>query len=386
MIPGHGSQQTTPAPYKLTINIINDHQKNHQQIISIELEAKAHVTFAGFIVQAKRNDDDIHQIIDDDGYFERLTNNTITKSCLSHIHNTWTHADGKPKTSVSARWIPNSQTFNGSLYFQATVVQVKQAYWNDIRSEPMYFYNGHRTDETTYSKLIGNQPIEMINNDTPKSFDIDYDQCSNRLCIGLANNDNDDENDNGNCIGSKSCRALINENEENDFSIQAKQSSSSSTANSYYSMAFSDDNRMGNDFVVDCLVNSNGRVMIDLSQNIGKSNKPLSRREKMDILQEQNGQFIDGIVHCNWRLKRQFRLGNKDYDISKQSYHIFLASGSFDSDGQENHKEYHDLKLRTSEPIDLSSITAGSLAQVNDLTVLIRIHGIHQFNHHDYYD
>lgn len=86
MIPGHGSQQTTPAPYKLTINIINDHQKNHQQIISIELEAKAHVTFAGFIVQAKRNDDDIHQIIDDDGYFERLTNNTITKSCLSHIH------------------------------------------------------------------------------------------------------------------------------------------------------------------------------------------------------------------------------------------------------------------------------------------------------------
>ena len=163
-----------------------------------------------------------------------------------------------------------------------------------------------------------------------------------------------------------------NENGENDFSIQAKQST---MANLYYSMALSDDNRMGNDFVVDCLVNSNGHVMVDLSQNFGKSNEQLSRKEKMDILQEQNGQFIDGIVRCNWRfVPRKFRVGNNDYDISKRSYHIFLASGSYDSDGQENHKEYHDIKLRTSEPIDLSSITAGSL-QVKDLSVLIRVHG-----------
>nr|XP_027199539.1 putative ferric-chelate reductase 1 homolog [Dermatophagoides pteronyssinus] len=376
MIPGHGKQQNTLSPYKLTINIINDNRHYKQQIILIDLEATAHVTFAGFIVQAKRNDDDIYQIIDDDGYFERLTNNTITKSCLSHIHNTWTHADGEPKTRVSARWIPNTPTFNGSLYFQATVVQVKQAYWNDIRSEPIYFLNGYRTDESSYSKLIdnhNNQPIEINNNDSPK-IDIDYDQCSNRLCIGLANNNDND--DNSNCVGSKSCRALMsvwkNENGENDFSIQAKQST---MANLYYSMALSDDNRMGNDFVVDCLVNSNGHVMVDLSQNFGKSNEQLSRKEKMDILQEQNGQFIDGIVRCNWRfVPRKFRVGNNDYDISKRSYHIFLASGSYDTDGQENHKEYHDIKLRTSEPIDLSSITAGSL-QVKDLSVLIRVHG-----------
>ena len=166
-----------------------------------------------------------------------------------------------------------------------------------------------------------------------------------------------------------------NENGENNFSLQAKPSKqSSSMANSYYSMALSDDNRMGNDFVVDCLVNSNGRVMVDLSHNIGKSNEPLSKRERMDILQEQTGQFIDGIVHCKWRLKRQFRIGNKDYDISKRSYHIFLATGSYDNDGEQNHKEYHDLKLRTSEPVNLSSIIAGSL-QVKDLTVLIRVHG-----------
>ena len=61
MIPGHGSRQNTPAPYKLTTNIIND-RRHSQQIISIELQATAHVTFAGFIVQAKRNDDDIYQI------------------------------------------------------------------------------------------------------------------------------------------------------------------------------------------------------------------------------------------------------------------------------------------------------------------------------------
>ncbi|KAH9497070.1 DOMON domain-containing protein frrs1L, variant 2 [Dermatophagoides farinae] len=378
MIPGHGSRQNTPAPYKLTTNIIND-RRHSQQIISIELQATAHVTFAGFIVQALRNHlgDDVDNQIIDDGYFERLTNNTITKSCLSHVHNTWTHSDGEPKTRVLARWIPYSQTFNGSLYFQATVVQVKQAYWNEIRSEPIYFYRGHSTDESMYSKLIDNQPIDQpMSGAKMQSFDIDYDQCLNRLCIGLANNDDDD---NGNCIGSKSCRALMsvwkNENGENNFSLQAKPSKqSSSMANSYYSMALSDDNRMGNDFVVDCLVNSNGRVMVDLSHNIGKSNEPLSKRERMDILQEQTGQFIDGIVHCKWRLKRQFRIGNKDYDISKRSYHIFLATGSYDNDGEQNHKEYHDLKLRTSEPVNLSSIIAGSL-QVKDLTVLIRVHG-----------
>lgn len=70
--------------------------------------------------------------------------------------------------------------------------------------------NGYRTDESSYSKLIdnhNNQPIEINNNDSPK-IDIDYDQCSNRLCIGLANNDNDAD-DNSDCVGSKSCRALM---------------------------------------------------------------------------------------------------------------------------------------------------------------------------------
>lgn len=69
--------------------------------------------------------------------------------------------------------------------------------------------NGYRTDESSYSKLIdnhNNQPIEINNNDSPK-IDIDYDQCSNRLCIGLANNNDND--DNSNCVGSKSCRALM---------------------------------------------------------------------------------------------------------------------------------------------------------------------------------
>ena len=59
-----------------------------------------------------------------------------------------------------------------------------------------------------YSKLIDNQPIDQpMSGAKMQSFDIDYDQCLNRLCIGLANNDDDD--DNGNCIGSKSCRALM---------------------------------------------------------------------------------------------------------------------------------------------------------------------------------
>lgn len=158
------------------------------------------------------------------------------------------------------------------------------------------------------------------------------------------------------------------ENEENLFLIEAKPSDNS-PKEIYYSMAFSDDDKMGDDFVVDCLMDSNGIVRVGLSQNKGKSNSPSSNDLAKSILTQSSAQFVDGILRCRFRLKPKFRFHNKHYDLQEKQF-IFLAAGNLEND--RGFKHYHDWKTRTSEPIDLAS--TGSI-KIKNFSYLIHLHG-----------
>ncbi|KAF7492752.1 hypothetical protein SSS_01270 [Sarcoptes scabiei] len=362
LIPGHGSKQNSPPPYRLSLMFSNN---DDDQSVRLNLIATRSMTFAGFIVQARDLDDSTRII---DGTFSETSNQTESKSCLSSNQNTWTHGNGEPKIRVTGRWTPLSD-FTGGVIFFATVVQVKQAYWDQIRSDPIYYVGGHIVDRDSFNKYqtnpsnSGGSSSIMSGLDSNPLNELDYNQCKEKMCLALG-----DEN---NCLEGKSCQAILSasrENEENLFLIEAKPSDNS-PKEIYYSMAFSDDDKMGDDFVVDCLMDSNGIVRVGLSQNKGKSNSPSSNDLAKSILTQSSAQFVDGILRCRFRLKPKFRFHNKHYDLQEKQF-IFLAAGNLEND--RGFKHYHDWKTRTSEPIDLAS--TGSI-KIKNFSYLIHLHG-----------
>lgn len=99
------------------------------------------------------------------------------------------------------------ERYTGAVNFIATVVQVKQAYWDNIKSRPIYFIDGKITDEATYYKTIAidNDEVGTNNGESQKSFQLNYNDCNNKLCIGLGQ-------DEGDCFSSKTCSALFSGN------------------------------------------------------------------------------------------------------------------------------------------------------------------------------
>lgn len=119
------------------------------------------------------------------------------------LQNTWTHSSGQTKTQVSTIWIAPTH-FNGTVIFNATVVQVKQAYWRNIVSKTVYFINGQVVDAKVYAsrlplKLPNNEHQSMLNDEIVN--ELNYQHCQSKVCIGLG--------ETSDCLSSKTCQALL---------------------------------------------------------------------------------------------------------------------------------------------------------------------------------
>lgn len=123
-------------------------------------------------------------------------------TCFLSLQNTWTHSSGQTKTQVSVFWLPPAN-FNGSVVFKGTVVQVKQAYWDQIKSDSLYYLNGYRVEQRAFVQNYGlNKDQSSSEPLAATATDLDYDTCSGQLCIGLGTSD-------GNCMTNKKCRTLL---------------------------------------------------------------------------------------------------------------------------------------------------------------------------------
>lgn len=133
-------------------------------------------------------------------------------------------------------------------------------------------------------------------------------------------------------------------------------------------MGLSDDKFMGDDFVIDCLADSSGRIRLAYSFNNGRSNKPVT----LPTLVASNVRtaYRNGLVVCQWEMPTRFTTLGKTYDLDTGRYHHFFAYGELESDSGE--KSYHELKTRSNEPVDLAQV--GSITE-KDLSYLIKVHG-----------
>ncbi|KAM4720905.1 putative ferric-chelate reductase 1 [Rhinophrynus dorsalis] len=131
MMPNHGvSDQNTTSPYSLTLS---KDTYRAQENLTVTLHSTFDgVHFKGFMIQARNGSSKIPL-----GTF--LTSGTDSqiltcdnrKSAASHTSNSL-------KTSVQVKWMaPSSKISN--IQFRATVVQVKEIYWMNVRSQSLTY-------------------------------------------------------------------------------------------------------------------------------------------------------------------------------------------------------------------------------------------------------
>lgn len=139
----------------------------------------------------------------------------------------------------------------------------------------------------------------------------------------------------------------------------------------YFSVGFSDDAKMGDDLVVDCMTDASGKVTIGLSYNTGRSNEVLEEGATR-VLENAQMRYTDGVTTCKWTFAGKVPLVNrKTFDLMEKRYHLLLAQG--DMDGAE--KDIHSVKTPSSEPVNLAAAGALTGSSAKDLRFLVRVHG-----------
>lgn len=138
-------------------------------------------------------------------------------------------------------------------------------------------------------------------------------------------------------------------------------------------MALSLDNKMGNDFVVDCLVESSGKVKLGSSYNNDKKSNELVNVE--DAITNEQTMYSNGIVQCKWKMLNAFTVKDIQYDLMDKQYTILLAEGELEND--DGFKAYHDLRTLSSQPVNLALV--GSVRE-GSTSYLIQVHGNYHTN------
>jgi len=166
-----------------------------------------------------------------------------------------------------------------------------------------------------------------------------------------------------NCVEQGTCAALVTYSVKGlryEFELWA----TSVSTNSYVAVAFSSDNKMGDDSVTECVM-VNGRADVHVSFNDGKSNSRL--RESKEGLSNIEAKAIDGNLYCKFSRESSFTVNNIDFDL-KNSHHLLLSLGSATESGL----GYHERRKAASAQ-SLSFAEIGAVAASKDS--LVKVHG-----------
>ncbi|XP_022102545.1 mucin-5AC-like [Acanthaster planci] len=133
MTPGHRDTvaMDTASPYRL---VVDDSIVAPGGVITVTLTSReeSEVTFRGFLLQARRANDEISDAVGQFTY--RDSNNRIkTLACNGRVSSALTHNDRGQKRTLQARWTA-PWNVEGPVHFVATVVKSVNEYWLGITS------------------------------------------------------------------------------------------------------------------------------------------------------------------------------------------------------------------------------------------------------------
>ena len=197
-------------------------------------------------------------------------------------------------------WKPPSD-IEGSVEFIATVVESKQVFWTNIKSNRLQVQSSGSAPSARHAR--NNALGDTLYNGCDQS----------KLCFGYPDN----------CKSTKTCLALFKASydklaKELIMEIHGRVSSE----HRYFAVGLSDDEDMGDDSVTECVQGDEGVKALN-SHNRGRRNVPAD----ISLITVEEQKLVDGIASCRWRRNATTVSNGKSFDIVNNKYHVLLAVG-----------------------------------------------------------
>jgi len=350
--PGHGGQagDLEDIPYQLVVEPSTIMAGSN---ISITLLGTGWITryeFKGFLLQVRGYDGSSL------GTFHTSDVEAVYLHC-HHKQDTVTHSSSQPKTSLTISWSAPSQ-LSGQVQVIATVVQDFSTYWVGLTSVKVTVRGrekqGMLPDNHAESGL---EPEPKRKPKLPV-----YNGCSvTKTCFGVPNG----------CEVDGDCSMLSSWVVEGNITVIELYSNSGHGR--YVALALSEDQNMGDDFVLSC-TGEGGKPKLEHSWNSGKSNKMLGEVEGTVMVEgsmQDGGDLYCKVERNIWIEGYPPMAGSAQflYQLDKMKSHLLISGGSYSSS-----LLYHGpgMAQATTEKVDMKKVSS-----VRPTTnILMKAHGV----------
>ncbi|XP_039277082.1 putative ferric-chelate reductase 1 homolog isoform X1 [Nilaparvata lugens] len=320
MVPGHGvGPQTSTAPYTVTAQ----HAANEAGKVHVTVYSPTQDDFTGFLVQARPDPNNTRVI----GSFSAVPDNSKTIDCSGFKGSAATQKSNSAKRSVELEW-EAPPGYDGPVTFMTTVVKNKNTFWVGMESPSIQVKRFADGDLSIPS--VSSSDSSFLDHIFKAEKDI-YKGCGRtKNCFGIP----------AGCIEVKNCTAVVSvvpSGNKYQFDMLAKRSE-------YVAVGLSDDEKMGDDNVIECL-HDPGRSAVQAYRSWNLPTKKNRREEEHNGFSLQDGYYADGYIYCRFTHDPQFMMHDIKFDLDRSPYYLLLASGS---KVEPNGVGFHNIAFATS--------------------------------------
>lgn len=361
MLPFHGGgipPLTTASPFRITpvTSVVGSGQE-----LQIEIESfPANVVFKGFMIQA-RNRFPPNEVL---GHFEQTDESAVKLINCGGESNTATHTNTQTKKDLALEWIAPAN-FKGEVVFNATIAQDYDKFWVGLESTPVKVVESGQNPPSVVGISTTRKPpttttvppyvaptSAATNNNDPI-----YEGCGvTKGCFGFPEG----------CVASQNCRAVVATIVQGERYIFEMKSGYNNPA--YVAVGLSNDAKMGDDSVVEC-VPEQGTVNAYASWTSAGPYGVSRQGIAQNFIRLLEKSFVDGVIHCKVERDAVTTVKGQKFDLINEKYHLLLATGT---QADTTHVSYHDIGRHVSgAPLALAEV--GPVKGMSKL--LLRLHG-----------
>lgn len=361
MLPFHGGgipPLTTASPFRITpvTSVVGSGQE-----LQIEIESfPANVVFKGFMIQA-RNRFPPNEVL---GQFELTDESAVKLINCAGESNTATHTNTNTKKDLALEWIAPSN-FKGEVVFNATIAQEYDKFWVGLVSTPVKIVESGQNPPPVVGISTTRQPpstttvppyVAPTSAATDNSDPI-YEGCgSTKGCFGFPEG----------CVSSRNCQAVVATIVQGERYIFEMKSGHNRPA--YIAVGLSNDAKMGDDSVVEC-VPEQGTVNAYASWTSAGPYGVSRQGIAQNFIRLLEKSYVDGVIHCKVERDAVTTVKGQRFDLINGKYHLLLATGS---KADSTHVSYHDIGRHVSG-VPLALAEVGPVQGASKL--LLRLHG-----------
>lgn len=361
MLPFHGGgipPLTTASPFRITpvTSVVGSGQQ-----LQVEIESfPANVVFKGFMIQA-RNRFPPNEVL---GQFELTDESAIKLINCGGESNTATHTNTQLKKDLALEWIAPAN-FKGEVVFNATIAQDYDKFWVGLVSTPVKVVESGQGPTSVVGISTTRQPptTTTVPPYVPRataasdSSDAIYQGCGDtKGCFGFPEG----------CVESRNCRAVVATIVQGERYIFEMKSGYNRPA--YIAVGLSNDAKMGDDSVVEC-VPEQGTVNAYASWTFAGPYGVSRQGIAQNFIRLLEKSYVDGVIHCKVERDAVTTVKGQKFDLINEKYHLLLATGL---KADSTHVSYHDIGRHVSG-VPLALAEVGPVQGMSKL--LLRLHG-----------